>query len=72
MWYEILPGLGLMVGLITVSGAANYYLQKFRHGGKLERDIRSRFDWHLKKRDEKLAGQFYNVKGLEWLPEKSP
>lgn len=35
MWVEILPGIGLMVGLITVSGSMNYFFQKFRNGGKV-------------------------------------
>ncbi|XP_038051112.1 NADH dehydrogenase [ubiquinone] 1 alpha subcomplex subunit 1-like [Patiria miniata] len=71
MWYEILPGLGLMVGCIAAVGGINYTCQKLGNGGKLRRQVRHPFEYRLYRRDQMVTGKAYIAKGLEGLNEMS-
>ncbi|XP_041845548.1 NADH dehydrogenase [ubiquinone] 1 alpha subcomplex subunit 1 [Melanotaenia boesemani] len=67
MWYEILPGLGLMTVCLTIPGIATMYIQKFTNGGKEKRIARVPWQWYLMERDKRVAGtgRCYDSKGLE-------
>ncbi|XP_076005240.1 NADH dehydrogenase [ubiquinone] 1 alpha subcomplex subunit 1 [Genypterus blacodes] len=67
MWYEILPGLGIMTACLIIPGICTTNIQKFTHGGKEKRTARVPWHWTLMDRDRRISGtgKYYNSKGLE-------
>ncbi|XP_030595131.1 NADH dehydrogenase [ubiquinone] 1 alpha subcomplex subunit 1 [Archocentrus centrarchus] len=67
MWYEILPGLGLMAVCLIVPGVATAQIQKFTNGGKEKRVARVPWQWYLMERDKRVSGtrRYFDSKGLE-------
>ncbi|KAG7265950.1 hypothetical protein CRUP_025864 [Coryphaenoides rupestris] len=66
MWYEILPGLGIMTAFLIIPGLATIHLNKFTNGGKEKRAARVPWQWALMERDKRVSGgEYYESKGLE-------
>ncbi|XP_029961275.1 NADH dehydrogenase [ubiquinone] 1 alpha subcomplex subunit 1 [Salarias fasciatus] len=67
MWYEILPGLGLMSVCLMMPGFATTVIQKYMNGGKEKRVARAPWQWYLIERDRRVAGtgNSFDIKGLE-------
>ncbi|GCB65639.1 NADH dehydrogenase [ubiquinone] 1 alpha subcomplex subunit 1 [Scyliorhinus torazame] len=67
MWYEILPGLCVMAGCLTVPGLATIYIHRWTSGGKEKRTARLPYHWSLMDRDRRVSGckTYYKSKGLE-------
>ncbi|XP_008274180.1 NADH dehydrogenase [ubiquinone] 1 alpha subcomplex subunit 1 [Stegastes partitus] len=67
MWYEILPGFGLMTVFLIIPGIANIIGQKYSNGGKEKRIARVPWQWYLMQRDKRVSGtgQYFESKGLE-------
>ncbi|XP_072127079.1 NADH dehydrogenase [ubiquinone] 1 alpha subcomplex subunit 1 [Mobula birostris] len=67
MWYEILPGLGLMAVCLTIPGLSTIYIHRFTNGGKEKRTARLPYQWILLERDRRVSGGkvHFNSKGLE-------
>jgi len=72
MWYEILPGLGIIFGCVSAVGGLTIVVQKLQHGGKARRQAPTRFDYTMIKRDEKIAGKYWKTKGLESIAGVDP
>ncbi|XP_044538503.1 NADH dehydrogenase [ubiquinone] 1 alpha subcomplex subunit 1 [Gracilinanus agilis] len=71
MWFEILPGLGIMGVCLTIPGISTILIQKYTNGGKEKRIARNRYQWSVMERDRRLSGtnRYYESKGLDNLPE---
>ncbi|KAF4091436.1 hypothetical protein AMELA_G00036930 [Ameiurus melas] len=67
MWYEILPGFGIMTACLIIPGVATSYIHKFTNGGKEKRIARVPYQWYLMERDKRVSGtgHYYQSKGLE-------
>ncbi|XP_033029737.1 NADH dehydrogenase [ubiquinone] 1 alpha subcomplex subunit 1-like [Lacerta agilis] len=71
MWYEILPGLGLMymclVIPLCIPGVSTAYIHRYTKGGKEKRIARNTYQWYLLERDRCVSGvnRYYDSKGLE-------
>uniref|UniRef100_A0A3Q0S344 NADH dehydrogenase [ubiquinone] 1 alpha subcomplex subunit 1 n=1 Tax=Amphilophus citrinellus TaxID=61819 RepID=A0A3Q0S344_AMPCI len=67
MWYEILPGLGLMAVCLIIPGVATAQIHKFTNGGKEKRTARVPWQWYLMERDKRVSGtrRYFDSKGLE-------
>ncbi|XP_018526891.1 NADH dehydrogenase [ubiquinone] 1 alpha subcomplex subunit 1 [Lates calcarifer] len=67
MWYEILPGLGIMTACLIIPGVATAYIHRFTNGGKEKRIARVPWQWYLMERDKRVSGtkQYFDSKGLE-------
>lgn len=67
MWYEILPGLGIMAVCLMIPGIATANIHKFTNGGKEKRVARVPWHWYLMERDKRVAGtgRYYDSRGLE-------
>ncbi|XP_061454080.1 NADH dehydrogenase [ubiquinone] 1 alpha subcomplex subunit 1 [Rhineura floridana] len=67
MWYEILPGLGIMYICLNIPGLSTTYIQRYINGGKEKRCARNIYQWHLMERDRRVSGtnRYYDSKGLE-------
>ncbi|KAM4018943.1 NADH dehydrogenase [ubiquinone] 1 alpha subcomplex subunit 1 [Anomaloglossus baeobatrachus] len=67
MWYEILPGLGIMTVCLMVPGISTIYINRWTNGGKDKRIARIPYQWHLLQRDKRVSGEqlYYKSKGLE-------
>ncbi|GAA6223058.1 NADH dehydrogenase [ubiquinone] 1 alpha subcomplex subunit 1-like [Lates japonicus] len=67
MWYEILPGLGIMTACLIIPGVATAYIHRFTNGGKEKRIARAPWQWYLMERDKRVSGtrQYFDSKGLE-------
>ncbi|KAL2077228.1 hypothetical protein ACEWY4_026732 [Coilia grayii] len=70
MWYEILPGFGIMTVCLMVPGIATTYIHRFTNGGKAKRTTRSPYYCYLLERDKRVSGTgaHYHSKGLENIP----
>jgi len=72
MWYEVLPSVALVFGLLCVppygSWAANYLLL---NGKSMVRKWEEHpKDFHLYLRDRRITGSEYKPQGLEAIPDK--
>ncbi|XP_012717162.1 NADH dehydrogenase [ubiquinone] 1 alpha subcomplex subunit 1 [Fundulus heteroclitus] len=67
MWYEILPGLGLMSAFLILPGIVTTQCHRITNGGKEKRIARVPWQWYLMERDSRVSGtgQYFNSKGLE-------
>ncbi|XP_067103441.1 NADH dehydrogenase [ubiquinone] 1 alpha subcomplex subunit 1 [Osmerus mordax] len=67
MWYEILPGLGIMTACLIIPGILTAEIQKFTNGGKEKRIARVPYQWYLMERDKRVSGTgvYHQSKGLE-------
>ncbi|XP_046890855.1 NADH dehydrogenase [ubiquinone] 1 alpha subcomplex subunit 1 [Hypomesus transpacificus] len=67
MWYEILPGLGIMTACLIIPGILTAQIQKFTNGGKEKRIARVPYQWYLMERDKRVSGTgvYHQSKGLE-------
>ncbi|XP_067903297.1 NADH dehydrogenase [ubiquinone] 1 alpha subcomplex subunit 1 [Heterodontus francisci] len=67
MWFEILPGLCIMAGCLTVPGLATLYVHRWTNGGKEKRTARLPYHWALMDRDRRVSGcnTYYKSRGLE-------
>ncbi|XP_068596607.1 NADH dehydrogenase [ubiquinone] 1 alpha subcomplex subunit 1 [Brachionichthys hirsutus] len=67
MWYEILPGLGLMTVCLIIPGVATTYIHRYTNGGKEKRIAHVPWQWYLMERDRRVSGtgNYYDSKGLE-------
>ncbi|XP_017263698.1 NADH dehydrogenase [ubiquinone] 1 alpha subcomplex subunit 1 [Kryptolebias marmoratus] len=67
MWYEILPGVGVMFACLTLPGVTTAYIQKYTNGGKEKRVSRCKWQWYMMERDRRVSGtgHHYDSKGLE-------
>ena len=66
MWYEILPGFGIICGCVVASGLAIKTIDKLFHG-KVQRYNVDSLDKVLARRDKRLTQSEYVQKGLENL-----
>uniref|UniRef100_A0A4W6FRZ8 NADH dehydrogenase [ubiquinone] 1 alpha subcomplex subunit 1 n=1 Tax=Lates calcarifer TaxID=8187 RepID=A0A4W6FRZ8_LATCA len=64
MWYEILPGLGIMTACLIIPGVATAYIHRFTNGGKEKRIARVPWQWYLMERDKRVSGtkQYFDSK----------
>ncbi|KAL0973645.1 hypothetical protein UPYG_G00207840 [Umbra pygmaea] len=67
MWYEILPGLGVMTVCLIIPGIATAQIHKWTNGGKEKRIARVPYQWYLMERDKRVSGDnlYHKSKGLE-------
>ncbi|XP_035623162.1 NADH dehydrogenase [ubiquinone] 1 alpha subcomplex subunit 1 [Oncorhynchus keta] len=67
MWYEILPGLGVMTVCLILPGVFTAQIHKLTNGGKEKRIARVPYQWYLMERDRRVSGVdlYYKSKGLE-------
>ncbi|XP_063102405.1 NADH dehydrogenase [ubiquinone] 1 alpha subcomplex subunit 1 [Cavia porcellus] len=67
MWFEILPGLGIMGVCLLIPGVATAYLHRFSFGGKEKRVVNFPYQWSMMERDRRISGvnRYYVSKGLE-------
>ncbi|KAG3272823.1 NADH dehydrogenase [ubiquinone] 1 alpha subcomplex subunit 1 [Ictidomys tridecemlineatus] len=67
MWFEILPGLGIMGACLLIPGVATVYIHRFTNGGKEKRVAHFHYQWSLMERDRRISGvnRYYKSKGLE-------
>ncbi|XP_063046523.1 NADH dehydrogenase [ubiquinone] 1 alpha subcomplex subunit 1 [Engraulis encrasicolus] len=67
MWYEILPGFGIMTVCLMIPGIATTYIHRFTNGGKNKRVTRAAYYCYLLERDKRVSGTgvHYESKGLE-------
>ncbi|KAJ8351215.1 hypothetical protein SKAU_G00226910 [Synaphobranchus kaupii] len=67
MWYEILPGFGIMAVCLMVPGIATIQIQKFTNKKSTSSIARVPYHWYLLDRDRRLFGVGKNntPKGLE-------
>ncbi|XP_069026963.1 NADH dehydrogenase [ubiquinone] 1 alpha subcomplex subunit 1 [Embiotoca jacksoni] len=67
MWYEILPGLGIMTVCLILPGIATAQIHKLTNGGKEKRVARIPWQWYLLERDRRVSetGRHFDSKGLE-------
>ncbi|XP_069748750.1 NADH dehydrogenase [ubiquinone] 1 alpha subcomplex subunit 1 [Narcine bancroftii] len=67
MWYEILPGFGLMAICLTIPGLSTIYIHRWTTGGKEKRTARLPYHWSLLERDRRVSDckTYYKSKGLE-------
>ncbi|XP_078694981.1 NADH dehydrogenase [ubiquinone] 1 alpha subcomplex subunit 1-like [Branchiostoma floridae x Branchiostoma belcheri] len=70
MWYEILPGFGIIVVCLCVPGFVTPRIQKFQNNGKLKRVAKDWNEWWMMSRDYRLTGSHYIGRGLEAIPDK--
>ncbi|CAB3997906.1 Hypothetical predicted protein [Paramuricea clavata] len=66
MWYEILPGFGIICGCVVASGLAIKTIDKLFHG-KVRRYNVDALDTMLTRRDKRLTQSEYIQKGLDNL-----
>ncbi|XP_037531643.1 NADH dehydrogenase [ubiquinone] 1 alpha subcomplex subunit 1 [Nematolebias whitei] len=67
MWYEILPGLGLMIVCLTIPGITIAHAHRWANGGKEKRVVRNGWQWYMLQRDARVSGtgRSFESKGLE-------
>ncbi|XP_075429492.1 NADH dehydrogenase [ubiquinone] 1 alpha subcomplex subunit 1 [Ascaphus truei] len=67
MWYEILPGLGIMAVCLMIPGLSTNWIHKYTNGGKEKRIARFSYQWYLMERDKRVSGEqlYFKSKGLE-------
>ncbi|XP_051878008.1 NADH dehydrogenase [ubiquinone] 1 alpha subcomplex subunit 1 [Pristis pectinata] len=67
MWYEILPGLGLMAVCLSIPGLSTLYIHRWTNGGKEKRTARLPYQWTLLERDRRVSDgkSYFKSKGLE-------
>ena len=71
MWFEILPGLGIMAVCLVIPGIATAHIHRFCNGGKEKRVAYYRYQWSLMQRDGRISGvnRYYVSKRLETIKE---
>uniref|UniRef100_A0A6P8QVN2 NADH dehydrogenase [ubiquinone] 1 alpha subcomplex subunit 1 n=1 Tax=Geotrypetes seraphini TaxID=260995 RepID=A0A6P8QVN2_GEOSA len=69
MWYEILPGMGIMAICLMIPGITTSYIHRWTNGGKEKRIARFEYQWYLMERDRRVSGVniYYKSKGLDNL-----
>ncbi|XP_032275305.1 NADH dehydrogenase [ubiquinone] 1 alpha subcomplex subunit 1-like [Phoca vitulina] len=67
MWFEILPGLGIMAVRLVIRGIAMAHIHRFSKGGKEKRVAYYPYQWSSMQRDRWVFGvnRYHVSKGLE-------
>ncbi|XP_045303791.1 NADH dehydrogenase [ubiquinone] 1 alpha subcomplex subunit 1-like [Leopardus geoffroyi] len=67
IWFEILPGIGVMAVCLVIPGIATAHIHRLCNGGKEKRVAYYRYQWSLMQRDGRISGvnRYYVSKGLE-------
>uniref|UniRef100_A0A8C7C9T5 NADH dehydrogenase [ubiquinone] 1 alpha subcomplex subunit 1 n=1 Tax=Neovison vison TaxID=452646 RepID=A0A8C7C9T5_NEOVI len=67
MWFEILPGIGVMAVCLVIPSIATAHIHRFTNGGKEKRVAYYPYQWSLMQRDRRVSGvdRYYVSKGLE-------
>ncbi|XP_034882448.1 NADH dehydrogenase [ubiquinone] 1 alpha subcomplex subunit 1-like [Mirounga leonina] len=67
MWFEILPGIGVMAVCLVLPGMAAAQFHRFSNRGKEKRVACYPYQWSLMQRDRRVSGvnRYYVSKGLE-------
>ncbi|XP_035584004.1 NADH dehydrogenase [ubiquinone] 1 alpha subcomplex subunit 1-like [Zalophus californianus] len=68
MWFEILPGIGIVaVVRLVFPGIATAHIHRFGNGGKEKRVVYYPYQWSLMQRDKRVSGvnRYCVSEGLE-------
>ncbi|XP_047377845.1 NADH dehydrogenase [ubiquinone] 1 alpha subcomplex subunit 1-like [Sciurus carolinensis] len=67
MWFEILPGLGIMSLCLVIPVVATAYIHGFTNGGKEKKIAHFPYQWSLMERDRHVSrvNCYYKSKGLK-------
>ncbi|XP_039082046.1 NADH dehydrogenase [ubiquinone] 1 alpha subcomplex subunit 1-like, partial [Hyaena hyaena] len=67
IWFEILPGIGVMAVCLVIPSIATAHIHRFCNGGKKKRVSYYPNQWSLMQRDRRISrvNRYYVSKGLE-------
>uniref|UniRef100_A0A8C0YYZ7 NADH dehydrogenase [ubiquinone] 1 alpha subcomplex subunit 1 n=1 Tax=Canis lupus familiaris TaxID=9615 RepID=A0A8C0YYZ7_CANLF len=67
MWFEILPGIGVMAVCLVIPGIATAHIHRFTNGGKEKRVAYYPYQWSLMQRDRRVSGvnRYYVSKAVK-------
>lgn len=70
MWFEILPSMAAVAGLLGVPALAIAGIHKLVYGNFYQRELQDQNQRALYLRDERLSGCGYKYVGLENIPDE--